>query len=80
MASLMSLIQVWIFFHIAQQQAEFVSVDGLLQPENKRTYDRLITSLQYHPDEKPVIAQIFGNDPAKFRDVIPMLIEMGFDG
>lgn len=55
-------------------------MDGLLQPENKRTYDRLLTSLQYHPDEKPVIAQIFGNDPAKFRDVIPMLIEMGFDG
>jgi tRNA-dihydrouridine synthase len=39
-----------------------------------------MTSLSFHPDERPVIAQVFGKDLNKFRDVVPILRELGFDG
>lgn len=58
-------------------------MDGLLKRENERGlahYLKLLTILKFHPDEKPIVAQLFGNDPEKFRDVVPMLMEMGFDG
>eukprot|EP01127_Copromyxa_protea_P007472 TRINITY_DN17379_c0_g1_i1.p1 TRINITY_DN17379_c0_g1~~TRINITY_DN17379_c0_g1_i1.p1 ORF type:complete len:343 (-),score=56.66 TRINITY_DN17379_c0_g1_i1:48-1076(-) len=58
---------------------EFVSSDGLLLPQQKG-FHRLMLSLKYVPEERPIVAQIFGKDLAKFRDVVPMIMELGFDG
>ncbi len=55
---------------------EFVSVAGLLSPGR----EALLRELLYTEAERPIIAQIFGNDPEQFHEVASMLAEMGFDG
>lgn len=67
-------------FILFPTKTEFVSVDGLLQTGNDRAYNKLLKSLKFHPEEKPIVAQVFGNDPQKFHDVIPLLMGLGFDG
>ena len=56
---------------------EFISVDGLLHPKGR---ENLMLDLKYDESERPIVAQIFGNDPAKFRDAAALLSDHGFDG
>lgn len=57
---------------------EFVSVDGLnheySQEKMKAKYLRFVES------ERPLVAQIWGTDPAKYEAAAKMIVEMGFDG
>jgi nifR3 family TIM-barrel protein len=55
---------------------EFVSVDGLLSAGR----EKLLVDLKFSEAERPIVAQIFGSDPAKFEKVASMLARMGFDG
>lgn len=45
---------------------EFVSTEGLC---DARQVNNLLLDLKYTPEERPIVAQIFGADPAKFRHV-----------
>lgn len=55
---------------------EFVSVDGLCSVGK----EKLLIDLKYGENERPIVAQIFGNDPEHFEKTARMLVEMGFDG
>lgn len=58
---------------------EFVSVDGLCHPKSK---DKLIKHylLFDKKKERPIIAQIWGADPAKFFTAAKIIKKLGFDG
>ncbi len=54
---------------------EFVAVDGLVS----RGRYQLLRDLQYSAVEQPkLVAQIFGSNPDKFREVIPLIISLGY--
>jgi nifR3 family TIM-barrel protein len=55
---------------------EFVNVAGLLSDGR----ERLLPKLFFQREEKPLIVQIWGNDPGQFREVAVQLVEFGFDG
>jgi nifR3 family TIM-barrel protein len=55
---------------------EFVSVDGLCSAGR----ERLLKDLRYDECERPVVAQLFGNDPELFRRSAELVAELGFDG
>lgn len=54
---------------------EFVSSRGLAHGALP-----LLRPLLYHEDQRPVLAQIFGNKPDVFRQTAIVLCQMGFDG
>lgn len=56
---------------------EFVNVDGLL---HETGFERLKIDLEYTENQRPIVAQIWGNNPEKFYKVAQMLVTMGFDG
>ncbi|MCX6712980.1 MAG: tRNA-dihydrouridine synthase [Candidatus Vogelbacteria bacterium] len=56
---------------------EFVSVDGLLSDAGR---PKLLRELYFNKNEHPIVAQVFGSDPAKFREVAKLIAELGFDG
>ena len=56
---------------------EFTSVDGLVSEKGRETVSR---KLQFTENERPIIAQIWGNDPEKFKKSAEICKEMGFDG
>lgn len=56
---------------------EFTSVDGLASEKGR---DPVARRLQFTEVERPLIAQIWGNDPEKFRKAAQICAEMGFDG
>ena len=56
---------------------EFTSVDGMLSEQGREPVTR---RLQFTEKERPLIAQIWGNDPEKFFKAAQMCAEMGFDG
>ncbi|MDX9893542.1 MAG: tRNA-dihydrouridine synthase, partial [Patescibacteria group bacterium] len=55
---------------------EFVSCDGLCS----RGRENLLIDLQYKNNERPIIVQIFGNDPDLFFATAQLLRKMKFDG
>jgi nifR3 family TIM-barrel protein len=56
---------------------EFVPVDALLSSAQ----DRVIkNSLSFDESERPIVAQIWGTDPDKFREAAKILAKLGFDG
>ncbi|MFA5933147.1 MAG: tRNA-dihydrouridine synthase [Microgenomates group bacterium] len=55
---------------------EFASIDGL----TSEGYEKIIPRFKFSKKEKPLIAQIWGNDPEKFYTVAKMISKMGFDG
>jgi tRNA-dihydrouridine synthase len=55
---------------------EFVNVDGLQSAGR----DKIIHRLQFTDKEKPLVAQIWGKDPANYRKTAGELVDMGFDG
>ena len=54
---------------------EFTAADGLHHGAK-----RLIQKLAFHPDEQPVIAQIFGKDVETFVSATKLCEQMGFSG
>lgn len=55
---------------------EFVSVEGLLS----RGREKLLPDLWFTPEEKPIVAQIFGGKPEQFYQIAKLLVDRGFDG
>lgn len=55
---------------------EFTNVDGILS----RGQDTVRQRLLYTPKERPLVAQIWGNNPEKFYEVAKLLVELKFDG
>ncbi|KXK25711.1 MAG: putative tRNA-dihydrouridine synthase [candidate division WS6 bacterium OLB20] len=54
---------------------EFINVNGIYHAPEQLFYDFL-----YHEIERPVVAQIYGNDPAFFYIAAKVVGELGFDG
>ncbi|KAM9946315.1 hypothetical protein ACTFIT_004620 [Dictyostelium discoideum] len=54
---------------------EFVSADGLA-----RNREALIDKLGYSTQEKPIVAQFFGNKPEYFYESAKIANELGYDG
>lgn len=56
---------------------EFVSADGLLSAGGR---PKLLRELYFEPNEHPIVAQIFGADPAKILAAAELVRSLGFDG
>lgn len=56
---------------------EFVSAEGLNHPEGQK---RLMHHFRFAPEERPIVAQIFGSHPEAFAPVAEMIRGLGFDG
>jgi tRNA-dihydrouridine synthase B len=54
---------------------EFVPIDGLMHRAT-----RLLRDFRYSPEERPIVAQIYGTDPQGCYAVSHLLCAMGFDG
>lgn len=55
---------------------EFTSVEGL----TSKGKDKVIHRFEFTPEERPLIAQIWGKDLAAFTEVAGLVRELGFDG
>ena len=55
---------------------EFTSADGLFS----RGRDKVIHRLQFTEAERPLVAQIWGNNPENYFHAAALLSELGFDG
>jgi len=56
---------------------EFVSVDGLT---SEKGWAKVVRELYFQPNEHPIVAQVFGADPEKFRVAATVIADLGFDG
>lgn len=56
---------------------EFVSADGLAHPKAR---EKLLTDLKYSPNERPIVAQIFGANRDNIKKASVLCRELGFDG
>jgi len=62
---------------------EFVSSDGICNLNKKNATDHCFTvrqKLLYSPTERPIVAQLFGSDPQKYKVAVAYIKELGFDG
>lgn len=55
---------------------EFTSADGICSPGK----DHVIRRLKYTDDERPLIAQIWGKHPERYKESAQLIADMGFDG
>ncbi len=55
---------------------EFVAVDGLCSAGRKN----LVKDLRYQENERPIVAQFFGDKPENFKQSAELAVELGFDG
>jgi len=55
---------------------EFVSADGL----NSRGRDKLMIDLKFSRKEKPIVAQLFGHNPATIKSAAQLCRQLGFSG
>lgn len=55
---------------------EFSNVDGLVHGANGIPFRKL----DYTPNQHPIVAQIWGTDPANFEKAAKMVYDLGFDG
>lgn len=55
---------------------EFTSVAGLCSPGR----EKLLVDFWYTENERPIVAQIFGSNPAQLYDVARRIKKLGFDG
>jgi len=55
---------------------EFTSADGLSSPGRNKVIHRL----HYTEEERPIVAQIWGNKPEHYYETAQLLQELGFDG
>jgi nifR3 family TIM-barrel protein len=59
---------------------EFTSADGVLRAWGKDKKDRKAQRyLHFYPDEHPISAQLFGNDPQVMADAARLVEDLGFD-
>ena len=56
---------------------EFVSADGLCNPVGRK---KLAPILKFSPAERPIVAQVFGANPAKMEKACRLISRLGFDG
>lgn len=56
---------------------EFVSVNGLTSEKGR---PKVVLDLAYSDTERPIVAQVFGTDPEKFRQAAITIKKLGFDG
>ena len=56
---------------------EFVSADGLASEAGR---PKLLRELYYTEAERPIVAQIFGSNPATIESAVKLIRELGFDG
>ncbi|MDE2312103.1 MAG: tRNA-dihydrouridine synthase [Patescibacteria group bacterium] len=56
---------------------EFINTDGLTHPEG---YKKLAIDLKYSENQRPIVAQIWGNRPEKFLQAAKIAADLGFDG
>ncbi len=56
---------------------EFVNVDGLTHPEGRKNLE---IDLKFTPEQKPMVAQIWGTNPDKFFEAAKICDALGFDG
>src|SRR5574341_502169 len=54
---------------------EFTHVEGIC-----RGIPAVLRHLEYHGDERPVVAQVFGSEPDAFYKAAHIVAELGFDG
>ncbi len=54
---------------------EFTHVEGIC-----RGIPAVLRHLDYHPEERPVVAQVFGSEPAAFYKAAHVVAALGFDG
>ncbi|MFZ5863751.1 MAG: tRNA dihydrouridine synthase [Nitrospirota bacterium] len=54
---------------------EFTHVEGIC-----RGIPAVLRNLDYHPDERPVVAQVFGSEPEAFYKAAHVVAALGFDG
>jgi len=59
---------------------EFVSVDALHHTKNKERWERVIAPFKYTEIERPIIAQVFGQEPELFAEAAELVESFGFDG
>ncbi|KAI9915989.1 hypothetical protein PsorP6_007523 [Peronosclerospora sorghi] len=57
---------------------EFVSCEALTHDRESRS--RMMTSLLYAEQERPVVAQLFGSKPDQFYESAMIVRDLGFDG
>lgn len=55
---------------------EFTNVEGLFS----KGHDIVVQRLKYTEEERPIVAQVWGNNPKTFYKAAQLLVEMGFDG
>jgi tRNA-dihydrouridine synthase len=64
--------------HLDVLWTEFVSVNGLSNPKGR---EALIKDLRFNEkNERPIVAQIFGEDPLKYTEIAKLCEDMGYDG
>lgn len=56
---------------------EFTNVDGML---HKKGLKHVLQRLQYTQKERPLVAQIWGNNPENFLKAAKMVVDLKFDG
>jgi tRNA-dihydrouridine synthase len=56
---------------------EFISADGLVNAQGRV---RLAHHLKFTPNQRPIVAQIFGSKPENFLKATQLIAELGFDG
>lgn len=73
-----------VFRHVIQKAAkpdvyftEFTNSESYVHPKGR---DSLNTRLQFTPDEKPIVAHIWGDNPAHFAEMAKGMNEMGYAG
>lgn len=54
---------------------EFVSAEGLV-----RGSEKLLKSLKFSEKQRPVVAQLFGENPISFKKAVEIIEDLGFDG
>ncbi|MBI2025220.1 tRNA-dihydrouridine synthase family protein [Candidatus Kaiserbacteria bacterium] len=63
---------------------EFVSADGLYHTCEGQTFTKnenpLLRDLQFAPDQRPIVAQIFSSKPEMIAYATKLVAELGFDG
>ena len=55
---------------------EFANVEGILSSGQSEVIKRL----KYTPAERPLVAQIWGTKPEKFKAAAELIVQLGFDG
>src|SRR3989344_3192036 len=56
---------------------EFVPVDAILSKAESKIIEK---SLKFSEVERPIVTQIWGNDPKKFYESGKIISKLGFDG